>query len=54
MQAIPYDELLATEPGSFAYRPKRAHQQFRAARIYANREWFHYTDDIRRHIAGLA
>lgn len=52
MQSIPYDELLGTEPGSYDIERER-HQQFRAARIYANREWFNLTEELHQHIAGL-
>lgn len=52
MQSIPYDELLATEPGSYDVEKQR-HRQFHAARIYANREWFTLTDDLLAHIQGL-
>lgn len=53
LTAIPYDEVLATEPGSYDLE-KRRHVQLRASRIYANREWFWLSDEVREHIAGLA
>lgn len=52
LAALPHDEILATEPGSYDLE-KRRHQQLRASRIYANREWFHLTDEVRKHIASL-
>lgn len=53
LTSIPHDEVLATEPGSYDLE-KRRHAQLRRSRIYANREWFWLTDEIREHIAGLA
>jgi hypothetical protein len=52
LSALPYDELLATEPGHYDVERER-HQQFRRSRIYANREWFHLTDEVQAHIASL-
>lgn len=53
LKALPHDEVLATEPGSYDLE-RRRHRQLRSSRIYANREWFHYSEEVRQHIAGLS
>lgn len=47
MQAIPHDELLATEPGGRDVERQR-HAEFRALRHTG--EWFHYRDALRAHV----
>jgi hypothetical protein len=49
---LPYDEVLAVEPGGHDLEQLR-HTQFAVARIYTNREWFVFTDELRSHCAML-
>ena len=53
LRSIPHDEVLATEPGGYELE-KRRHAQLHSSRIYANREWFYYNDEVRAHIASLS
>lgn len=50
MQAIPHDEILATESGTFAVEKAR-HIQFAELRITG--EWFQYVEPLTEHIEGL-
>ena len=50
LEAIPHDELLATEPGSMALEKQR-HKQFKLLQV--NGEWFRHTGALAEHIAGL-
>lgn len=50
LQAVPNDELLATEPGTTATEFAR-HEQFAELRITG--EWFQYAEPLTDHIEGL-
>jgi hypothetical protein len=50
LNGIPYDEVLATEPGGYELEAQR-HREFAADRIVG--EWFTYSDRLRRHIETL-
>jgi hypothetical protein len=50
LTAIPHDELLATEPGSFAVEKER-HLQFKGDHVKG--EWFHMSSAIMEHVKGL-
>lgn len=50
LEVIQHDELLATEPGSFAVERER-HRRFAALRVTG--EWFRYTGALAGHIASL-
>jgi hypothetical protein len=52
LAALPHDRVLATEPGGFELEQAR-HRQLRASRVDGQREWFHLTDQVRQHVAGL-
>jgi hypothetical protein len=51
LYAIPHDEVLATEPGSYALERER-HTQFREDRVIG--EWFQMSPRLMEHIKGLA
>lgn len=50
MQAIPHDELLATEPGGYSLEKIR-HSEFRA--LHYRGEWFRYEGPLVDHVARL-
>jgi hypothetical protein len=50
LSAIPHDEVLATEVGSFTLERER-HGQFAADRVIG--EWFHMSPSLMEHIEGL-
>lgn len=51
LQAIPHDEVLATEPGTMRQERER-HAQFADLRVTG--EWFRYEEPLVSHIASLA
>lgn len=52
MLALPHDEVLAVEPGSYQ-REKQAHEQYAAFRVPGQREWFRAVPEILAHAADL-
>lgn len=50
LSVIPHDEVLGTEPGSYALE-KRRHRQFAADRVVG--EWFRLSPGLIAHIEGL-
>lgn len=50
--SLPYDELLAIEPGNVEREHSR-HAQFRAHRVVGQQEWFHVTPEILGHASAL-
>jgi len=52
MRAIPHDEVLAVEPGSYRHE-KRVHARFAAHRAGGQREWFAAAPEIVEHATSL-
>lgn len=53
LTAIPYDEILAVEPGGYAVERKR-HLQFSHLKARTSgQEWFHYGPDLQEHVRTL-
>jgi hypothetical protein len=52
MTAIPPDEILATEPGSYSLEAQR-HRQFRNLRVRGQVEWFHAAPLLQEHVLGV-
>lgn len=50
--AVPNDEVLAAEPGSYETERER-HQQFSGSKIAAFKEWFGLTPDLIAHISEI-
>jgi hypothetical protein len=50
--SLPYDRLLATEPGGYDLESER-HRQFKAFRLARKREWFQDCPEIRKHVNAL-
>lgn len=50
LKGLYYDELLATEPGTYSREAAR-HEQFASALVEGQREWFHSTPELLDHIA---
>jgi len=52
LMSLPHDEVLVTEPGSYALERKR-HKEFASSRITPRGEWFAYDDALKEHIRCL-
>lgn len=52
LRQLPYDEVLATEPGSTG-RERERHSQFAHLLVAGQREWFHDAPELRAHVATL-
>ena len=52
LNSLPYDKLLAVEPGSFELE-RRRHATFSRTRVDGQNEWFHQSPALLFHIATL-
>ena len=52
LSTLPYDEILALEPGTVELE-RRRHQEFTNHLVPGQREWFHDHVELREHIAQL-
>lgn len=52
LSTLPYHEVLAIEPGTFALERER-HREFDALRIQGQREWFHDAPALGAHAGRL-